>query len=119
MGVFDSFINNKGEEIQVKCFDTVGGAMNSFNLGDIVMTNKLDENFNIVAEYGDNFNIFPYKTEEEVIIIRNSTFKCTVNYNNLTDKDCEGIKCIDKFGNGLDVDLPIDYEELYKNFRSN
>lgn len=119
MGCFDSFINDNGEEIQVKCFDTVGGTMNSFNLGDIIMTNKLDKNFNMIANYGSDFNIFPYKTEYEVIIIRNSTFKGTINYINLTDKDCKGIKCIDKFGNELHIESPIDYEELYKNFRSN
>lgn len=116
MECFDSFIRKDGYELQVKCYDGVtGGIFITYNIGDNVPNYKMGYDFEVLDEYGDNYNIFPYRLEEDVIVIRDGKFKKTVKYYNLEDEDCEGVLCISKYGDKLAVDIPIDYIDLYRN----
>jgi hypothetical protein len=112
MGLYNSFIKSNGDDVQVKCFDTMGGVMDCYHLGQPVPTHMLDEEYNIVREYGENFNIFPYTTNDDVILVRDGRYEEAVDYNDLLKYQVENIKCIDKFGRGLNVNTPNDYWEL-------
>lgn len=117
MGMFDSFIRKDDYDIQVKCYDGItGGFMNEYNIGDDVPNYKMGYDFEILDKYGDDYNIFPYKTEDDVILIRDGKYVDCKNYNDLEDKDCEGYICINKTGERLAIDIPIDYIELKKNY---
>lgn len=62
MGLYDSFLKDNGNDIQVKCFSSMGGFMDVFHKGDYVSTDISDSDFNILKEYGQNFNIYCYMT---------------------------------------------------------
>ena len=115
MGMYDSFIREDGYDIQVKCFDeVVGGTMEVYNIGDSVPTCSYGYDFEIVDNYGSNFNIFPYRLEEVVIFIRNGKYIGTKKYNELNDEDC--VMCVDKHGDLLQALSPKDYIELHDKY---
>ena len=117
MGMFDTFIKKDGYGIQVKCFNEItGGSMEVYNIGDEVPCHSYGYDFEEINQYGLNYNIFPYRLEEDVILIRNGEYVASKKYYDLTDEDCEGILCIGKNGEKLSIDLPIDYIDLYKSY---
>ena len=115
MGMYDSFIREDGYDIQVKCFDEFsGGFRNVYNIGNNVPDCRMSFNFQIVDRYGCNYNIFPYRLEEDVIFIRNGNYIGTKKYNELNDEDC--VMCIDKHGDLLQALSPKDYIELHDKY---
>lgn len=118
MGLYDSFLKDNGNDIQVKCFSSMGGFMDVFHKGDCVPTDISDSDFNILKEYGQNFNIYCYMTSDDIIFVRDGKYVGHAYYLNLTDADVTDIACIDKHGNELLLNCPSDYIKIRKDFLS-
>lgn len=68
MGIYNTFITDEGD-IQVKCHNTLGGWMATFYVGQEVPTCKVDEEGNVIKDYGLNHNIFPYTNVMKTLIV--------------------------------------------------
>ena len=119
MGCFDSFYNKDNIEIQVKTYDAVtGGYLERYSIGDIVPTMCTGHNFEVVYDYGYNYNIFPYTIEDYVILIRDGRFADTVHYTELENKHVSGVSCYSKHGALLkDVKTVSDYRKIKESFK--
>ncbi len=75
-------------------------------------TGKLDNNFNPIQMYGDNYNISPYRTDDKIIIIRDGIFSDIVDYHSILKCEFDNCITIDKVGNELNVHSRKGYIEL-------
>lgn len=117
MGMYDTFINKDGkEDIQVKCYHTIGGCLDTFNIGDEVSDYLMGEDFSRVSFYGDNYNIFSYELDEYVILIRDGVYADIKKYDKLTDKDCNNILCVDKYGYMIPLKTKEEYIKLHDEY---
>lgn len=113
----DTFSNGQ-REIEVNCYNDMGGSMSFFSLGDFVPTNKINNDFDTIAEFGRHYNILAIKInklsiEAYVIIIRSEIFVEIKPLSKLEEIDVNGYECINTNGDPLDIKTVQEYNNAY------
>ena len=113
MRTYDRFVNDK-ISIPVQCYDEFGGSVSSFKIGDKVPLTKINNDFEISANYGEHYNIYNYMISDTIILIRYGIFVCLKSIKTITDDEIKNVLCIDKQGNELDINTKQEYIDLRK-----
>ena len=111
MGIYDDTFKKYDIKVKVNCYNDMGGSITSFYAGDIVPTRKLNNDFEDIAFYGENYNIFDYNADY-ILIIRYGMFIELKPSFALRYEEVVGYLCIDKYGNELELRTPQDYYDL-------
>lgn len=73
------------EKYQIESSTDTGDAVETYRIGDMVPSSCIGLKFDTVWSYGQNYNIFPYETDDYVLLIRSGIFRDAVHYSELRD----------------------------------
>lgn len=107
---FCDLLEDKEKNINVKCFNTIGGSMLTFHVGDQIPITKEDNDFVAINYYSEDYNIFDIENTI-VALVRNGVFKALKTLDELDISDIKNVFCIDIYGNHLETNSFSDYKE--------
>lgn len=108
----NKFYNDK--KYQIECFSDSDKIKETYRIGDKVPMSCIGLKFDTIWSYAQSYNIFPYKSEDYVLLIRNGIFRDAIHYTELKDDYIFGVNCYDIYGNKLEVKYVNDYIKLKK-----
>lgn len=106
----NKFYNN--EKYRIECFSDTGEIIETYKIGDKIPISLIGLQFDTIWSYGQNYNIFPYQSEEYVLLIRNGIFMDAIYYTELKDDYIFGVQCYDNVGKNLNLKYIKDYIAL-------
>jgi hypothetical protein len=108
--LYDTF-NKSDIEVKVRCFNDMGGSMSFFYECNKVPTTKVNTDFEVVANYGESYNIFDYD-KDLIVLIRYGIFVEMKVSCLLKEEEVKDYLCIDIRGNEININTVNEYKNL-------